>query len=151
MYRAGITPHGEAWLGKGGCTPTHQALAALISPQLEAANPRALFDAFCARLTERLAAPPSIDECRGLWRTLRREGLIAVRGSLQIDGGRAFALTEPLAQGGRPRWDGTRDGAMLALRDAAAPTMVEVPLIPRRVSNFFRTTLTRLLRVARGK
>ncbi len=64
MYRAVITDLGETWLAEAGVTPTHLALAALVSPQLEAAHPRALFDAFCLRLGERFGAPQSTDACR---------------------------------------------------------------------------------------
>ena len=110
MYRAVITDRGKAWLEEGGNAPTRHALASLVSPQLEAAHPRALFDAFCLRLTERLDTAQSTDECRLLWRTLRDDGLIAVGGSLHIDTGRAFALREPLVEGSLPHWGGKDDG-----------------------------------------
>jgi hypothetical protein len=79
MYRAVITDRGKAWLEGGGNAPTRHVLATLVSPQLEAAHPRALFDAFCARLSERLGALQSSDECRILWRKLCGDGAIALR------------------------------------------------------------------------
>jgi hypothetical protein len=79
MYRAIITGLGAAWREEGSDSPTRRALAALVSPQLEAADPRALFDAFCARLSERFEAPQSTDACRILWRKLYCEGAITLR------------------------------------------------------------------------
>jgi hypothetical protein len=140
MFRAVITDRGDTWLGEAGVTPAHDALAALVSPQLEAANPRALFDAFCARLTERRGTPQSIDECRSLWRALCDHGVIAVRGSVQIDAGCAFALKEPMVEGIWPQWVGKQDDNV-----PEAPNREDVALIPRRVSTLVRNTLARLV------
>jgi hypothetical protein len=159
VYRAVITELGETWLEEAGQTPTHLALAALVSPQLEAAHPRALFDAFCLRLGERFGAPQSTDACRILWRRLCSEGAILVRGSLQTDAGCAFALKEPILEGTRPRWSVKRDGVTAVSAkseartpsprpDSAAPNMQDVPLIPQRVSDLFRDALARIVRVA---
>jgi hypothetical protein len=151
MFRAVITDRGAAWLGEAGVTPTHAALAVLVSPQLEAANPRALFDAFCARLTERRGVPQSTDECRNLWRAVRDNGLVVVRGSLQMDTGRTVAVAELLAEGARPRWRDSRIGAMHTAQDATIANLQEVPLIPRQVSDFLRDTVAHLVGVANGK
>jgi hypothetical protein len=151
MFRAVITDRGDTWLGEAGVTPTHAALAVLVSPQLEAANPRALFDAFCVRLTDRRGAPQPLDECRNLWRALRDNGLVVVRGSLQMDTGRALAVAELLAEGSRPRWSDSRIGAMHTAQDATIANLQEAPLIPRRVSDFFRDTMAHLVEVASGK
>ncbi len=159
MYRAVITDLGEARLAELGVTPTHRALAALVSPRLEAADPRALFDAFCARLSERLGASQNIDECRALWREMRAAELIAVRGSSLTDAGLAFALKAPAAEGARLRWGGKRSGDIAPSRDASArvsgqpsassaPSPLEVPLIPRRVSIVFRVAVDRIIGVA---
>jgi hypothetical protein len=159
MYRVVITLRGEAWLAEGSPTPTHQALAALVSPSLEAAQPRAIFDAFCLRLSERLDAPRPIDECRILWRALGDNGLIAVRGSLQLDAGRAFALNESLIEGSRPHKDNKRYERMQAPGDpvpgpeiqpstAPVPKRQEAPLIRRRVSGLFRETAAQLMGTA---
>jgi hypothetical protein len=161
VYRAVITDLGEAWLEEAGDIPMHLALAALVSPQLEAAHPRALFDAFCLRLDERLGAPRSTDTCRLLWRGLCNDGAIVVRGSLQTDAGCAFALKDPIGEGSRPRWGGKREGDERAVRNisvrasgtqpaAAVPNLQDVPLIPRRVTDLFRDTLARLVRGAGG-
>ena len=159
MYRAVITDLGEARLAAGGVTSTHRALAALVSPQLEAADPRALFDAFCVRLSERFGASQKIDECRALWRAMCGDELIAVRGSSLTDAGLAFAFKEPMVEGARPRWGGRRRGDIPASRDASArisdqpsvssaPNPLEVPLIPRRISNLFRGAVSRIVGVA---
>jgi hypothetical protein len=159
VYRAVITELGETWLEEAGVTPTRLALAALVSPQLEAPHPRALFDAFCQRLGERFDAPQSTDTCRILWRRLCSEGAIVVRGSLQTDAGCAFALKEPIVEGARPRWSVKRDGVAPApanseartsgpRTDSAAPNLQDVPLIPQRVSDIVRDTLARIVRVA---
>jgi hypothetical protein len=152
MYRAVITRLGEAQLAEGGATPLHQALAAFVSPQLEAAHPRALFDAYCARLRERTSDPQSTDEYRILWRALRGEGLIAVRGSSQGDAGRAFAGAAPVREGSPPRW-GSTPGAVgstgqRAVTSAADP--LDPPLIPRRVTDWFHGALDRIVRSAIG-
>jgi hypothetical protein len=157
MYHVVITLRGEAWLGEGSPTPTHQALAALVSPSLEATQPRAIFDAFCLRLSERLDAPQPIDECRNLWRALGANGLIAVRGSLHLDAGRAFALSESLVEGSRPHKDGKRYEKAQTPRDPVpgpevqsattpAANRGEAPLIRHRVSSLFRDTAAQLLR-----
>ena len=158
MYRAVITDLGEAWLATTGVTPTHRALAALVSPQVEAADPRALFDAFCVRINERFGIPQDIDQCRVLWREMCGDELIAVRGSSLTDAGLAFAMKDPPAEGARPRWGGKRNGDMPASRNteapisgqpppvSPAPNPLEVPLIPRRVSNMFRGAVGRIVR-----
>jgi hypothetical protein len=159
VYRAVITDLGEARLATDGVTPTHRALAALVSPQLEAADPRALFDVFCLRINERFGIPQNIDQCRVLWREMCGVELIAVRGSSLTDAGLAFAMKDPPVEGARPRWGGKRNGDMPAARDAAArisgqpsvspaPNPLEVPLIPRRVSNVFRGAMDRIVEVA---
>jgi hypothetical protein len=159
MYCVVITLRGEAWLAEGSPTPTHQALAALVSPPLEATQPRAIFDAFCLRLSERLDAPQPIDECRNLWRALGDNGLIAVRGSLQLDAGRAFALKESLIEGARPHKDGKRYEKVRAPHDPVSgpdgrpattpvPNRRELPLIRHRVSSLFRDTAAQLMGTA---
>jgi hypothetical protein len=157
MYRVVITLRGETWLAEGSPTPAHQALATLVSPPLEATHPRAIFDAFCARLSERWDAPQPIDECRSLWRALGDNGLIAVRGSMQLDAGRAFALNESLIEGSRPHRDGKRYERPQVSHDptlgpdaqptaAPIPQRQEVPLVRRRVSGLFRETAAQLMR-----
>jgi hypothetical protein len=159
MYRAVITLRGEAWLAEGRPGPTHQALAILVSHPLEAIHSRALFDVFCARLGEALGASQSTDECRILWRALCHNDLIAVRGAMPMDTGRAFAIGEPLVEGARPRWINKRDEdppmpQNLEVRPAfpqsvaSASNPPDVPALPRRVSGLVRDTLTRLVAVA---
>jgi hypothetical protein len=159
MYHVVITLRGEAWLAEGSPTPVHQALAALVSPSLEAAQPRAIFDAFCLRLSEHLGAPQPIDDCRNVWRALGDNGLIAVRGSLQLDAGRAFALNESLVEGSRPHKDGKRYEKGRAPYNPAldpdvqplvapAPNRQELPLIRRRVSSLFRDTAAQFMGTA---
>ncbi len=161
MYCAFITELGETKLEEAAATAAHHALAALVSPPLEAPHPRALFDAFCGRLGERFGAPQSTDACRVLWRRLCGDGVIVVRGSLQTDAGRSFARIEPLARSTQPRPGGKRDGderpareygtELLSNRSASAtPNPPGMPFIPRRVSDFFRDALVRLVRVADG-
>jgi hypothetical protein len=79
MFNAVITDRGRVWLEEGDDSPTRRALATLVSPHLEAADPRALFDVFCVRLSERVVAPQSTDECRILWRKLCGDGAITLR------------------------------------------------------------------------
>jgi hypothetical protein len=136
MYRVVITDRGDSWLAEAGGTPTHDALVELVAPQLEALNPRALFDAFCARLTDRRGTALPIDECRALWRALRDNGL---------------AVAELLAEDARPRWRESRIGPMHTGWDATPAQLQEVPLIPRRVADFIRTRLTHLVEAASGK
>jgi len=153
MYRVAITPLGEERLAEGGTTPTHQALAALAAPQLEAANPRVLFDAYCARLREYLDTPLSTDECRSVWRALRDEGLIVVRGSSQVDAGQLFAGLASVMEGGPARWGSTpgavspAPGPRVATR-AADPQ--DPPLIPRRVTDWFRGALAHFVHSSIG-
>jgi hypothetical protein len=124
MFHAIITDRGRAWLEEGNVTPTRRALSTLVSPQLEAANPRALFDVFCARLNERLSPPQSIDECRVLWRALCGDGAIIVRQSFRTSATLASLVKEVSVEIFRPRWGATRDEAALAPCDSEVSTTV---------------------------
>jgi hypothetical protein len=152
MYRAAITALGEERLSEGGLTPLYLALAALASPQLEAAHPRALFDAFCARLGECRGAPQSTDDSRVLWRALCGEGLIAVRGSSQVDAARAFAVTAPALEGSPSRWERTPAAVGAAGQGLVTPAVVprDPPLIPSRVTDWLHDAVDRIVRSAIG-
>jgi hypothetical protein len=148
VYHIVITSLGHNRLGTEERTPPHQALAALVSAPVEAASSRGLFDMFRARLDAHLGVAPSADVSRALWQSLIENGLIEVHGSSLTDAGISFAGQAPPG-GHRPSW--WADSGALTLQPAdhpsvQAPSPLDVPLIPRCITEWLHDTLVRLAR-----
>lgn len=161
MYHAIITNRGKAWLEEPATTMIRRALAAIAEPCLEAETPRAMVDAFGARLRERLDTFLDDADVLALWQELGHEAVIKVRRPLPADTSAEFVLTDPPIEAFRDGrgWGGKREGSGQKPRDPAgrkrvqksvmlAPDVYDKVALAQTPGETFSEALDRLVRAA---